>query len=126
MIQNAKAISMMVMLAAAICTPAIVVAQPVLVVGTGDPNLDVPAVQAAVDQGGQVVLIGHFSFDTPPTKPDGATYNRMVTVSKEVVISGSRHQNGELPVIEGGFIPFFVGAPGQRVAIHGLHFVRPK
>ena len=48
MIQNAKAISMMVMLAAAICTPAIVVAQPVLVVGTGDPNLDVPAVQAAL------------------------------------------------------------------------------
>jgi hypothetical protein len=42
-----------------------------VVVGTVNPNLDVPAVQAAVDQGGQVILKGHFSFDTPPTIPAG-------------------------------------------------------
>jgi hypothetical protein len=59
-----------------------VAAQPVMVVGAGDPNVDVPAVRAAVDQGGRVVLMGHFSFDRSPTTPAGATYSRMVTVSK--------------------------------------------
>jgi hypothetical protein len=125
MIQNAKAISMIVMLATAICTPAIVAAQPVVVVGTGDPNLDVPAVQDAVDQGGQVFLMGNFSFDMPPTKPDGATYNRMVTVSRQVVISGYPDESGDTPAIEGGFVPFYVEANGARVVIQGLRFVRP-
>ena len=55
--------------------------QPATIVGTADPNIDVPAIQAAVDQGGQVILNGHFSFDRPPTKPDGAIYNRMVTLA---------------------------------------------
>ena len=36
-----------------------------VVVGTGNPDLDVPAVQAAVDQGGEVTLKGHFSFHRP-------------------------------------------------------------
>ena len=40
-----------------------------VVVGTGNPDLDVPAVQAAVDQGGEVILKGRFSFDSPPTVP---------------------------------------------------------
>ena len=40
-----------------------------VVVGTGDPDVDVPAVQAAVDQGGEVILQGHFSFDAEPTVP---------------------------------------------------------
>jgi hypothetical protein len=44
-----------------VCAPALA-AQSVMVIGTGDPNVDVPAVQAAVDQGGRVVLKGHFSF----------------------------------------------------------------
>src|SRR5712691_6122517 len=110
MIRNAKAISLAVLLAAAICKPAIVAAQPVVVAGTGDPNLDVPAVQAAVDHGGRVVLTGHFSFDRPPTAPSGAAYSRMVTVSKNVVISGSLDGNGDMPSIEGGEWPFFVDA----------------
>src|SRR5215470_2900095 len=50
---------------------------PTVVVGTGDPDIDVPAVQAAVDHGGHVVLRGHFSFERPPTTPNGATYHRM-------------------------------------------------
>jgi len=54
-------------------------AQPVMVVGTGDPDVDVPAVQAAVDQGGHLVLMRHFSFDRPPTAPAGAAFSRMVT-----------------------------------------------
>src|SRR5689334_17341405 len=44
-------------------------AHGVVVHGTGDPAVDVPAVQAAVDQGGDVSLVGHFSFDAPATKP---------------------------------------------------------
>jgi hypothetical protein len=105
---------------------AVAEAQTVAVTGTGDPSVDVAAVQAAVDQGGQVVLLGRFSFDAPATKPDGASYGRMVTVSQAVAISGNPDANGEMPVIEGGFVPFFVAAPGSRVAIRGLHFVRPK
>jgi hypothetical protein len=96
-------------------------AQAVLVTGTGDPNVDVAAVQAAVDQGGQVVLQGRFSFDAPATKPEGSNYGRMVTVSNAVTISGSPDENGEMPVIGGGFIPFGIEADA-RVAIQGLRF----
>src|SRR5690242_3755406 len=45
-----------------------------VVIGTGDPNLDVPTVQAAVDEGGQVVLKGHFSFNRPPTVPTATAF----------------------------------------------------
>ena len=100
--------------------------QPVVVTGTGDAKLDVAAVQAAVDRGGQVVLVGHFSFDLPPTKPAGAAYGRMVTVSKQVVISGKRDEQGNMPVIVGGFFPFLIDAPNSRVSIRGLRFVRPQ
>ncbi len=100
-------------------------AQSVVVTGTGDPNQDVPAVQAAVDQGGRVVLMGHFSFDRPPTAPAGSIFNRMVTVSKNVVISGSLDQSGDMAIIESGEWPFLVDAAGARVTIQGLHFVSP-
>jgi hypothetical protein len=96
-----------------------------VVVGTGSPDVDVPAVQAAVDQGGSVVLTGHFSFDRPPTTPDGATYNRTVTVSRSVIISGNRDRNGDLPTVAGGDWPFFIDAAGSQVTIQGLHFVNP-
>src|SRR5215813_797615 len=63
-----------------------------LVVGTGDPEVDVPAVQAAVDQGGEVILKGHFSFDRPPTVPTALGGGGLATilVSKAVAISGER------------------------------------
>src|SRR5215469_14489799 len=68
-----------------------------VVVGTGDPDIDVPAVQAAVDQGGEVTLKGHFSFDRPPTVP---TYNpgsfATVLVSKAVAISGAHDGDREM------------------------------
>jgi hypothetical protein len=95
------------------------------VTGTGDPNRDVPAVQTAVDQGASVVLVGHFSFDRPPTAPDAASYNRTVTVSKSVAISGNRDEYGDLPTIKGGDWPFFIDAAGAQVTIQGLHFVNP-
>jgi hypothetical protein len=101
-------------------------AQPVVVTGTGDPNLDVPAVQAAVDQSGQVVLMGHFSFDRPPTKWIEHTNGRNILVSKQIVISGTRDENGEMTTIEGGDNPFAVDALGAHVTIQRLRFVRPK
>src|SRR5260370_1361766 len=80
-----------------------VAAQAVVVVGTGDPKVDIPAVQAVVDQGGRVVLKGHFSFDAPPTVSEqpslGASNLGMVLVSKTVAISGTRDDQGEMTTI---------------------------
>src|SRR4051812_27942098 len=100
--------------------------QATVVVGKGNPDLDIPAVQSAVNQGGSILLRGHFSFDRAPTTPAGETYSRMITITKEISLAGGTENHGELPVIEGGNWPFFVNAPGAIVAIHGLHFVRPK
>src|SRR5215467_6253889 len=72
------------------------------VVGTGHPEVDVPAVQAAVDQGGEVILKGHFSFDRSPTVPTAYGDFAMVRVSKAVVISGAHDEHGGMTSIEGG------------------------
>ncbi len=50
----------------------------------------------------------------------------MVTVSKNVVISGGRDENGDMPTIEGGEWPFLVDAVDAHVTIQGLRFVRPR
>src|SRR5215468_8534610 len=100
-----------------------------VVVGTGNPDIDVPAVQAAVDQGGDVVLKGHFSFDRSPTIPTATGSPAMVLVSKAVAISGAREgqdDDGELTSIDAGTNPFYVEAPGAHVSIQGLRFIRPK
>jgi hypothetical protein len=107
-------------------------AQDIAVVGTGDPTVDVPAVQAAVDQGGRVVLKGHFSFDAPPSaaeQPDGflgAAAFGMIRISKTVAISGAPDDQGQMTAIEGGTNPFYVEAPGALVSIKGLHFLHSK
>jgi len=116
---------LLVLIGAAAAAAGSVAAQSVAVTGTGDPNVDVPAVQAAVDKGGHVVLTGHFSFDRSPTTPDGTTFSRMVTVSQSVEISGRPDENGDMTIIEGGNRPFFVDAGDGRVVIQALHFVRP-
>jgi hypothetical protein len=101
-------------------------AQAVVVVGTGNPDSDVPAVQAAVDQGGEVSLIGHFSFDRPPTNVCDLcpSQNAMIRVSKAVAISGT--QDGEMTTIQGGETPFSVESAGAPVEIRRLRFIRPK
>ena len=80
-----------------------------VIVGTGDPDIDIAAVQAAVDRGGSVVLRGHFSFDNPPIRrgalPDLVA---IILVSKEVTISGTWDEHGEMTAIDGGEIPFAV------------------
>jgi len=100
-----------------------------VVVGTGDPGTDVKAVQAAVDQGGEVTLKGHFSFNRAPTVPTATAFVgglATVLVSKGVAISGTQNEDGEMATIDGGTTPFYVEAPGARVTIQGLRFIRPK
>src|SRR5215471_14713866 len=94
-------------------------AQAVVVVGTGDLDTDIPAVQAVVDQGGDVILEGHFSFDRPPTILPELPGFPLVTVrvSQGVAISGVRDEDGEMTRIEAGTIPFYVNAPGARVTM---------
>ena len=98
-----------------------------VVVGTSDPNIDIAAVQSAVDRGGSIVLRGHFSFENPPTAHaalDGLI--AVILVSKPVTISGTWDERGELTTIHGGEIPFAVEAPGANVRIEKLRFARPK
>src|SRR5262245_5991574 len=103
-----------------------------VVVGTGNPDIDVPAVRAAVDQGGDVILKGHFSFDSPPTVPTAPEPAVLtgglatVLVSKAVAISGTQDGDDEMASIEAGTIPFYVDAPGASVTIQGVRFIRPK
>lgn len=100
--------------------------QTIEVVGTGNPDIDVPTVQAAVDQGGEVSLRGQFSFDRPATRACAVCVgpNAMVLVSKAVAISGA--EDGEMTSIQGGQTPFTVEAPGASVEIRRLRFIRPK
>src|SRR5690242_19178910 len=86
-------------------------AQATQVTGTGNPDVDIPAVQAAVNLGGDVVLSGHFSFDKPPTVPTGLQAigipQATILIAKPVAISGAGDAS-----IEAGTIPFYVEAPG--------------
>jgi hypothetical protein len=104
-------------------------AQATEVVGTGNPDIDVPAVQAAVDYGGAVILRGHFSFDKSPTVLTAlasAGYPpATIRLSKSVSISGSSGNDDEMTTIEGGTIPFYVEVPGASVAIQSLRFDNP-
>src|SRR5215471_15552360 len=101
-------------------------ARATVVIGTGNPAVDVPAVQAAVNLGGEVLLRGHLSFDRPPTIPTALQAvgiplaKATILISKAVAISGARDVS-----IEAGTIPFFVNAPGTTVTIQRVHFVRP-
>lgn len=104
----------------------------ILIVGTNDPLRDVRAIQAAIDRGGEVQLQGHFSFAAPPTK----TLDRLlasawypaaaeIRISKPVDIFGMRDARGVMATIESGTIPFYIDAPGARVTVRGLRFIRP-
>lgn len=100
-----------------------------VVVGTGNPDIDVPAVQAAVNQGGDVILKGHFSFNRLPTVPTATGFVgglATVLVWKAVAISGTQDGDDEMASIEGGTTPFYVEASGASVTIQGLRFIRPK
>lgn len=103
-------------------------AQATVVIGTGNPDVDVPAVQAAVNLGGKVVLRGHFSFDKPPTipiAPDLHLSPATILISNAVVISGATDVRDDMTSIGAGTIPFYVDAPGASVTIQNLRFLRP-
>ena len=107
------------MLVGLLMTAAVAPAQTV-VVGTADPYVDVPAVQAAVDGGGDVRLVGTFSFDRPPVN------GRSVLVSNSVNITGAENEQGGRAIIRGGWRSFQINAPGSRVSIEGIHFILPE
>jgi hypothetical protein len=84
------------------------------VTGTGDPAVDVPAVQAAVTAGGEVKLSGTFDFG-----PAG-----QVVISRDVDIRG---EDGA--TVKGGYFTFYsplpalpIAAPGPAVSIRNLVF----
>jgi hypothetical protein len=99
--------------------------QASVVIGTGNPDVDVPAIQTAVNLGGEVVLRGHFSFDAPPTIPTALEAvgipQATILISKAVAISGALDAS-----IEAGTIPFYVAAPGATVTIQRVRFVSPR
>jgi hypothetical protein len=107
----------LIVLAVGVLGAATAASAQVTITGTGNPAVDVPAVQAAVDGGGTVRLRGTFSFDVPPVD------DRTILVVTDVVIEGVADEQGNPPVIMGGVKPFQVNAPGRSVAIRGLRFV---
>jgi hypothetical protein len=96
------------------------------VTGTGDPSQDVKNVQAAVDQGGHVILRGSFDFG-----PDGR-----VKITRDTRIQGEADGVGEpLTRIIGGFWTFYSplpvnGAPpagkGPLISVRTIRFEGAK
>jgi len=89
------------------------------VVGQNDHNVDVPALQKAVDQGGTVLLRGVFDF--------GQKGN--VTIARDVRIVGEVDGGGVLrTTIKGGgstlrsLRPAAAGTPGPKITIQQIHF----
>jgi hypothetical protein len=92
-----------------------VVMRQIVGLGTIRETTVTMAVQVAVDQGGDIVLQGHFSFNRPPTVPTATALAGgllTVLVSKAVRISGGRDENGDMrdengamTSIEGGRLP---------------------
>lgn len=89
------------------------------VVGTGNPALDVPAVQQAVDQGGTVLLKGRFDFGELG----------QVRLTRDVAVFGEADASGRpLTTIQGGFAslrslpPETLTGPGPRIEIRRIRF----
>jgi hypothetical protein len=104
-------------------------AQSIELVGANNADVDIPAVQDAVDHNTEVILKGHFSFSKPPTvltSLAGAGYQpATIRVWRSVSISGVSGEEDEMTTIDGGTIPFYVEAPGASVSIESLHFDHP-
>jgi hypothetical protein len=91
------------------------------VIGQDNPAVDVQAVQAAVSQGGEILLKRTFDFGEKGS----------VTISKDVKIVGERDsQTIPITKIKGGFRTFLSPlpaqlppqAPGPKIAIQDIHF----
>lgn len=96
-----------------------------VVVGQDDPNIDVPALRAAVTQIGTVILEGTFDFgEYDLCANNGVASRKSVLLTKSVTIQGRQDSSGNKPVIRRGYFPFIVSAvgSGMDVRIRGLHF----
>jgi hypothetical protein len=91
------------------------------IVGQNNPAIDVQAVQAAVDQGGTLLLKGTFDFGD----------KGRVNITKDVKIIGEKDSNGSLLTkIKGGFWTFHSplpsqlppGVPRPEITIQNIHF----
>ena len=99
--------------------------QPQIVVGADDPQIDVPAVQAAVDLGGKILLRGTFDFGTDagnhiivPGRPypaqDLKSQSTVFIYRHDVSIVGETGSAGELlTVVKNGMPPFWIGWDGE-------------
>jgi len=97
-------------------------ADEITVIGTGQPGQDIKNVQAAVDNGGSILLRGNFNFG-----PEGR-----VKITKDVRINGEADSVGEPTTkITGGFWTFYSPLPvkgaapadkGPIVAVHSIRF----
>ena len=90
--------------------------------GTGDPAIDVPAVQSAIDSapedGRTVYLKGTFSFEYNSNR-------EQVTIRNWARIIGF-DEFGKRAIIRKGRIPFKIDSHGQAVSISGVRFVSPE
>ena len=96
-----------------------------VVVGQDNADVDVPAVQAAVNEGGSVLLVGTFDFGD----------RGHVLLLNDVDICGNADESGApATTIRRGEWTFFTpypsslppAQPGPRVAIHNIHFVQSR
>jgi hypothetical protein len=93
-----------------------------VVMGKGDPNVDVIAVQEAVDKGGTVLLKGRFNFGQ----------KGRVNIKNDIEIMGESDSKGApLTKIMGGFWTFHsplpstelpLPGPGPKMKIKNIHF----
>jgi hypothetical protein len=95
-----------------------------VVVGTADPNVDVPAVQADGRSGREVVLKGRFSFNVPAIQWKSLA-NRTVLVSQAAAIWGALDDQVQMATIEGGDNPFAIEAPMGQGLYTGITFRAP-
>jgi hypothetical protein len=96
----------------------------VVVVGTGDPTQDVPAVQEAVDQGGTVILRGTFDFGSHAgnhiivpgragSAQDEKGESTVFIYQNDVTVLGETDAHGTmLTTIRNGMPPFWIGWDG--------------
>jgi hypothetical protein len=96
----------------------------ITIVGRNNPTIDVPAVQNAVNQGGDVLLKGTFDFGP----------EERVTLTRDLKIYGEKNREGVfLTTIKGGYWTFCSLAPSQlppqipgpRITIQDIHFEGP-
>lgn len=108
-------VAVVIVLGLAMYIPVAQAEQPLIILGQNNPAVDVPAVQAAVDQGGMVRLKGTFDF--------GSTGS--VVITNDVDIAGEK---GTL--VKGGRLTFNARVPdqlppanpGPKVNIRDIHF----